>query len=194
MHRERNNREQGTVMVYMLICVTFLFSLGSAVTLLCNVELRASNDSTARMRAFYLADSGIQVASAELRATGTSMGATTLNETIGGHSTTIDIVPLDPNTFEVTSIGTVDGVTATVIMNMEFTATFEMEGALQINVGNGVEVTTPTLDIELNAATMISGLDHSPTGEELGDERTQLGLIAESRLSPTLRRRAPTRP
>lgn len=172
MRTTPTNREAGIAMVHVVMAVVFLLSLGASTTMLCTVGLRASGENNARMRAFYVADSGAQVANAQIRATSgvLTTSATSFSESIGDGVAEVDVVDLGDGIFEVTSAGSVGVETRTVVMHVEFTDVFDMEGALQINFGSGIEVEAATIDLDINASTEISGLDHDPTGVEIGDQ------------------------
>ena len=92
MHMHRGpSRESGFATIYTMILVTFLMALASAVTILCNVGLRAGGDSRRSMEAFYLADSGAQIAGAALRASNGTLLDTIFTEPIGAGDTAVAI-------------------------------------------------------------------------------------------------------
>ena len=64
----RSSRERGSGLILVLIVITMLLAFSAALALASSHGVRAIGVSQRSMRAFYLADSGVQVAIAKLRA------------------------------------------------------------------------------------------------------------------------------
>ncbi|MEE8142722.1 MAG: hypothetical protein V3T77_06450, partial [Planctomycetota bacterium] len=176
-----NPREQGSALAYAMICAVFLFALMGGVTEICLVDLKATHESKERVRAFYLADSGLQIGNALVRSTGTSLTATTLVEDMFGGTVTIDITPISASLYRITSTAGLGSQQSSVEMVVRFEADFVLEGAFEVAVGSGVDLEGSDFPVEVRDTAVISGRDHTPSGTLKGvqDDATQ-GLALNS--------------
>lgn len=162
--------ERGSAIVYSLLIIVLLMGLASSSSMLVVQNQKTSSESLSRTDAFYLADSGAQIGNFLLRANNGTMSATTQTSSIGGGSATVAIEPVDPNLYRVVSVGASSDAQETVEMYVEFTDAFDMEGAIQVSIGDSVEVATSEINMSLRASTLISGLDHDASGAILADQ------------------------
>lgn len=168
MNTRRN--ERGSALLYALLIIMLLMGLASSASMLVVQNQKSSTDSQSRNDAFYLADSGAQIGNYLLRSNGGSLAATTLTESIGDGTVTVGIQPLNPNLYRIQSMGTASGTQESIEMHVEFPTYFKMEGALQINFSESVEVSATDVALELESSSVISGLNHDDTGALLADQ------------------------
>ena len=162
-------RDVGFALLAFLGLITVVAAATAAVGMLCVVESRAASEGDRRMRSFYLADTGAQIANALLTDSGGSLGSSNFQESLAGGSVDVDIVQ-NGMAYQVTSTGNYDGELQTVVMQVQFTAAFDMEGAIQVNFGEGIEVTAGAIPFSLSAASELSGMDHDADGNLLADQ------------------------
>ena len=165
-----NARQHGFAILALLIPVSILIVLAAALSSLTSSSVRTISRSDRMTRAFYVADSAAQAANALVRATGPTMEATTVTESLGGGSATVVIEKVDNLHFRVRSSGEYGSETANVELHVKFEAgNFSLGGGLAFNIGQSVQ-TTGDLRIYLDSNPVISGYDHSATGSQLADQ------------------------
>ncbi|MCA8959489.1 MAG: hypothetical protein KDC38_03200 [Planctomycetes bacterium] len=180
MNVRRKAREEGSAMILVVIILLLILGMSAAATSVTTTNQRAAGESTRAMRSYYLADTGAQIGNFMIRASNGSMAATTVTETLGGGNVAIGITPLSATLYEVSSVGTVQDQSTTIQLHVELTSIFDMEGAIQVNFGDGVEVSASEISFQLNAASSISGLDHDASGTPLADQSNATYGIAMS--------------
>lgn len=170
MYRPRNPREEGSAFVYVLVCLVALLSLTAASSAITLTNQKATSESSRTMRATYLADTGAQIGSFLVRASIATMPATTWTETLCGGSVDIAVTPVTASLHRVESTGNFQGELAAVEIHIESIETLNMEGALQVTFGDGVEVEPATINFELHGAATVSGQDHDAYGNLIADQ------------------------
>ncbi len=162
--------EDGSVLVYFLCVMLPLLAFAAGACLLSMVSQRAAGASADWARAFYLADSGAQIGNFLLRASNGTMAATSREESLGGGTTNIEIDTVSPSLYSVRSTGSISGASETVEMHVEFVSSFDMDGAIQINFDEQVEVSAPEILLELRSSAAILGTDHDAAGAVSADQ------------------------
>ncbi len=175
-----NRREEGSAYVYVLVCLVALLALTAASSAITLTHQKATSESSRTMRSGYLADTGAQIGSFLVRASNGTMAATTWTENLCGGSADITVTPVTPTLHRVQSTGTFQGELSAVEIYIESVATFEMEGAMQVTFGDGVEVQPATIDFALHGSAIITGQDHDPLGSLLADQAEATYGIAMS--------------
>ena len=170
--------DSGVALITSMALVTFLVTVAAALAALSTNNLRSMVRSDQWMQAFYLADSGAQAGNVMLRTDGSAGESTTLYETIGGETATVDVEPLSSSQCRIQSTGTIGAEQVSVEMHVEFILSSLLDGGLQINVSNGVEVQGDRVAVWMGDDSTISGMDHSSTGTQLSDQSAAVYGVA----------------
>lgn len=166
-----HGREAGVVLPLLLLITIALFAAAGGVTMLTNAGLRASGSSNEQMQAFYAADSGFQLGSYMVRASGGTVPDTSFEESIGSSSATVSLAEQSPGIYEIRSTGTSGEGTITAVGYIEVHVdTFKLAAATEMVFGNGVELEGAGVPVRLDGTSSISGVDHSPAGVPLADQ------------------------
>lgn len=160
--------EAGSTLVTVTAMVTVLLAIGATVSTLGFASARSTSRSHGWMQSFYLADSGAQIGNARLRAAGWDLPATAFHEEIDGHPVDVTIVPQTAGVYEITSTSAVRDERSTVEMIVEFIPSSLLDGGVQVNVSNGVEVESDTIPVWLSGTVDVSGYDHDLAGVPTG--------------------------
>jgi len=160
-----------------MVCVVALLSLVAASSAVTLTNQKAASEGSRAMRASYLADTGAQIGSFLVRASNGTMPGMTWNESLCGGVATISVAPVSSTLHRVQSTGNFSGEARTVEIYVESIALFELEGAVQVTIGDGVEVESPTIDFELHGSAIVTGQDHDVHGNLLsGQEEATYGV------------------
>ncbi len=169
MKRARSIGQQGVVLPALLGLVLIILALAGASTLLCTVQLRSSSTSDRMMRAFYVADSGAQVARYELARDGGPLTETSFSEDVAGGSFIATITPDGSGLYSISSVGTYEGEEETVRVQVRFGG-FTLNGAVDLAFDDSVELDTDGAAISLRETSVVSGQNHDSSGVPLADQ------------------------
>lgn len=176
------SRQDGTAMIVVMILVILLFALAAAMTMTSMAGMRAEVESDTEMRAFYLAESGAQVAMAKLQSAGGIPGDTTFTENIAGGTVSVTVTRLDPEVYRITSSSVCSGHRSEVELHVAVRRGFSIPGALSIMLSRGIEFRAPDIATSVLGSSRISGIDHAPDGSVLGDQSRAVPGLAVNAL------------
>jgi len=162
-------RQSGSTLVTVTTLIAILVAIGASASMLGFTSARSTGRSHTWMRTFYLADSGAQIGNARLRASDWdfSKGAT-LTEVIDCHEVDERIVQRSRDVYEITSISTIGEESSTVEMLVELIQSSLLDGGIQVNVSNGVELKSDKIPVRFTGTADISGQDHDEAGDKNG--------------------------
>ena len=176
------SRDAGTAILILLAPAVVLFALVASLTTMSTTGLRATTESRQRMRAFYLADSGAQIGNAVLRSRGPSADTFSFVEAIDDGQATVNIEKVGYGRYLIRSHSEYLRADETVELQVVFvTEGFELQGALQVTVENGVEVAGRIRTL-MSGKTLLSGDDHTATGALAADQSEAVAGLAANPL------------
>jgi hypothetical protein len=174
-------KDEGSALIVVMIFLIVLLGFAAVLTLSSMVGARASTESEEASRAYYIADSGAQVAVAMVRVKGDAMGPITFGEAIADGNAVVDVATPGPDLYQIVSTGSFREQLRTVETFVEITGSFRLPAAFSVMVTNGTEIESTSLPVKLKDTSVISGRDHDANGRLLADQRNAVyGLGANA--------------
>ena len=170
--------EQGAALVMVLFLMIVIVGLAATIGKTSTMTARAVRRDDSAIRAYYVADSGLQIGNATVRAQG-DMPSTTFKESIDGGTASISIDSEAAGVYVITSMGTVEGETASLELTLKVEASvLSQAGAIYVAVGSGVTLSGNQVAIKLENNCLITGADHDESGSPLADQSSAVRGLA----------------
>jgi hypothetical protein len=173
MRTTGNNR--GSVLVITLVIVLLVAAVGAAWLYLSSSSSRDAESREHKTRSHYIADSGIQAALADMVSASPPAIPFTKTETeLAGGDYRVDVENTGDDLFKLTSTGTYEKATS-IIEQIVKKTTMELglDAAFSVQINPNAEVTSESGGVPLQfdgAVGALSGQDHDPDGNLLGDQ------------------------